>query len=198
MSGTSSKRTSGFTLVELMIVVAIIGVLSAVAVPSFINYQMNSMRTEAFANLSAIARAQKSYYAEYDQFLSAATEPFSTTGLLPSRTKRNSQAFTQNIPLSFAAIGWAPEGEVYFDYDTATPAVPWAANCTCTESCFTSTAYGDLDGDLVLSAVIYAHPDTRGNFCDAGFGGYQPPFNAGGAQMLSEAALVPWPLAGKY
>ena len=44
----------GFTLIELMIVVAIVGILAAIAIPNFLNYQAKSQQAEAKANLGAI------------------------------------------------------------------------------------------------------------------------------------------------
>ena len=46
-------RQSGFSLIDLMITVAIIGVLTAIAVPSFLRYQMRARSTEAATNLKA-------------------------------------------------------------------------------------------------------------------------------------------------
>ena len=52
-----SREKAGFTIVELMIVVALIGVLSAIAIPNFMSYQARTRRSEAYVNLASIARA---------------------------------------------------------------------------------------------------------------------------------------------
>ena len=54
----------GFTLIELMIVVAIIAFLSMVAVPSFMRFLAKSKRAEAYVNLHSIYAAQKAFWAE--------------------------------------------------------------------------------------------------------------------------------------
>lgn len=56
---------AGFTLVELMIVVAIIGILSAVAVPNFKRYQAKSKTSEAKIQLAAAYTAQQSFYGDF-------------------------------------------------------------------------------------------------------------------------------------
>jgi type IV pilus assembly protein PilA len=63
------KLALGFTLIELMIVVAIIGILAAIAIPNFTRFQAKSKQSEAKTNLKALYVAEKSYYAEYSTFV---------------------------------------------------------------------------------------------------------------------------------
>lgn len=62
----SLKRQDGFTLVELMVVVAIIGLLSAVAIPNFKKYQAKAKMSEAKLQLSAIYTAEAAFYSDYN------------------------------------------------------------------------------------------------------------------------------------
>jgi type IV pilus assembly protein PilA len=62
----SLKRQDGFTLVELMVVVAIIGLLSAVAIPNFKKYQAKAKISEAKLQLSALYTAQASFFSDYN------------------------------------------------------------------------------------------------------------------------------------
>lgn len=64
------KKKGGFTLIELMIVVAIIGILAAIAIPNFIRFQAKSKQSEAKTNLKAIFTAQKAYFGEKDKYVS--------------------------------------------------------------------------------------------------------------------------------
>ena len=58
------KKEEGFTLIELMIVVAIIGILAAIAIPNFLLYQAKAKQTEARSNLASIYTSQISYNSE--------------------------------------------------------------------------------------------------------------------------------------
>lgn len=64
----SLKRQDGFTLVELMVVVAIIGLLSAVAIPNFKKYQAKSKMSEAKLQLSAIYTAETAFFSDFNMY----------------------------------------------------------------------------------------------------------------------------------
>ena len=56
------SKKEGFTLIELMIVVAIIGILAAIAIPAFVNYVKRSKTSEAGANLKSLFTGAAAYY----------------------------------------------------------------------------------------------------------------------------------------
>lgn len=174
-------RARGFTLIELMIVVAMIGILAAIAIPSFQNYQLTSKRSEAFANLSGLSKSQRSYFAEYGVFVAVASEPFGTTGVLPNANKR-----TWAGVMTFDQVGWAPEGDVFFDYDTN--ALGGGFPCACTDGCFTAAAYGDLDANGMFSALLYVHPGNMGGLCNSALFGFGVPIDPGTLNPLFDTA----------
>ncbi|HEU5201464.1 MAG TPA: prepilin-type N-terminal cleavage/methylation domain-containing protein, partial [Nitrospira sp.] len=64
------KGQKGFTLIELMIVVAIIGILAAIAIPNFLAYQARAKQSEAKTNLGGIYTSEIGYFGEYNDFQS--------------------------------------------------------------------------------------------------------------------------------
>jgi len=65
------KKSKGFTLVELIIVIVIVAILSIVAVPMYRGYTQRAMASEGKTLLGSISSAQKVYFAEFGTFYSA-------------------------------------------------------------------------------------------------------------------------------
>ena len=107
-------RRGGFTLIELMIVVAIIGILAAIAIPNFLRFQLKAKSSEGKTNLAAIRTAEESYFAEYGIYVSANPSP-TVIGDNAKITYSN-----PDPTFGFDQLGWSPEGQVYFNYSVDT------------------------------------------------------------------------------
>ena len=88
------RKQEGFTLIELMIVVAIIGILAAIAIPNFLQYQLKSRQSEAKVNLNAIKTSQIAFQAEKSCYLGIPT--MGALGAVPV-------AGTKTIPVAWPA-----------------------------------------------------------------------------------------------
>jgi type IV pilus assembly protein PilA len=84
MTRLFNRKNRGFTLIELMIVVAIIGILAAIAIPNFIKFQARSKQGEAKANLKAWFTTQRAYLQEKDRYAIS----IKTVGYAPERGNR--------------------------------------------------------------------------------------------------------------
>ena len=90
----------GFTLIELMIVVAIIGILAAIAIPNFMSYQCKAKQSEAKANLGSIKTQMEAYFAEYDTYAATVTAAgFNTKG-----TPRYTYSMSGATSIAYVAI----------------------------------------------------------------------------------------------
>ncbi|RKH43306.1 prepilin-type N-terminal cleavage/methylation domain-containing protein [Corallococcus sp. AB050B] len=155
------RKKGGFTLIELMIVVAIIGILAAIAIPNFIRFQAKSKQSEAKTNLKAIFTAQKSYFGEKDKYSADFTvvgfdpEPANrySYGLIPGCAE-TSPANTRTARAKAGCIGQdvakfltAPAAK---DAIAALGVQPAAADCP---NCFFSAnAVGNVDNDAMGDA----------------------------------------------
>lgn len=108
-----SKPQQGFTLIEVMVVVAVIAILSAIAIPSYTQYVTKARRSDARVSLMKLAQLQEAYYSSNNQYaltftnlLTASTEGFTSvsgTTLISLQTYYSislSPAATRNFTLT--------------------------------------------------------------------------------------------------
>ena len=152
----SLRNRKGFTLIELMIVVAILGILAAVAIPAFLKYIKRSKTSEATMNVRKLYDGSVTYFAtEYadtdgdpvdNQFPGAAVHPNDA----PSSDKYAPVDWgfaTDNG--TWAALSFAVADPHYYQYQYDS-----SANADENQCQFTASAFGDLDGDGTQSTFV--------------------------------------------
>ncbi len=143
------RLNKGFSLVELMIVVAIIGILAAIAIPNYIKYQLSAKRSEVNGAVDGIKNAEAKYDAEHDGYLNAAVQPRADSALSKAQVAWTTTA------TDWISLGWAPDGNVRGNYLVAVT----AASGT-TPQTYTITGKSDVDDDSQLYTVT-ATPDAN-------------------------------------
>jgi len=154
MNSFLRKREEGFTLVELMIVVAIIGVLAALAIYGVSRYLKHSKTAEATRNLGSIENGSRAFYQIDTDQNGNGTGPFvhefaGSGACNPASVPKASKAATAGTWTAAEWIGLKfsiNEPSFYqYCYNTAG---------TGTDAKYTAGAYGDLDGNSINSSFV--------------------------------------------
>ncbi len=149
------RRAAGFTLIELMIVIAIVGVLSATAMPTFTTYIRRSRTSDAYSTLDAMFKAVSVYYIrDHMESSDIASTPLAhctvdESDSFPGAPSDVKQAFVSTPPFS-ETIGISfPPGFSYYKFTN----VGGIADCGRAPGIvlYSLTATGDLDADGILS-----------------------------------------------
>lgn len=140
------KRQRGFTIIEVMIVVVIIGILAAIAIPMFTSHMTHAKSTEAMLQLNKMATDAKTYYFANTKY------PQGTAAVLPGADGAACAQANKRFPVStgwaadstWSALGFEIDEPNMFSYHFASNS-PTVAQ---------GTAVGDLDCDGVKITYI--------------------------------------------
>ncbi|MEM1417354.1 MAG: prepilin-type N-terminal cleavage/methylation domain-containing protein [Myxococcota bacterium] len=166
----SMRKKEGFTLIELMIVVAIIGILAALAIPAFLNYIKRSKTGEAPEQLGVLFTGASSLYdrsnGQEDLVERGDGAVTSTrcviaedadTGLTPEDQKQVIDWTTVTTAPEFEALGWRISDPVFYNYladvqvggtgEIAATGISCGDDSAVNTLIYNLDATGDLDGD---------------------------------------------------
>lgn len=151
------RNIQGFTMIELMIVVAIIGFLSMISVPSFLKFLSKAKRAEAYMNLGSLYVAQKAHWAEHGTY-SLMLLGKDSIGWKPEGYSGGGVQEKFNYTYGF---NQGQEGQSYFTGKLATPQSALGTTKADKES-FLIAAAGDIDGDGTADLLtVNQHNDIK-------------------------------------
>jgi prepilin-type N-terminal cleavage/methylation domain-containing protein len=136
----ASKK--GFTLIELMIVIAIIAFLAALSIPTFSKIMAKTKRTEAYINLHAIYTAQKAYWAEHGTYT---TQLYGSSGAGWQPEGYHGGGADEQFYYTYG-FSDGTEGQAYFTGKLETSAT-FLTGTKADKTSFIAYAVGDIDGD---------------------------------------------------
>ena len=126
----------GFTLVELLITIAIIGILATIAIPAYVGQQKKAARTEAYTNLQNLRLLEEQYYAENSCYYKTGGPPTVCT----NATVGNSTDPTTSVAaIQGFLTGFKPGSGLLYSYQIVTDSTGTGGG---TASCFIATATG--------------------------------------------------------
>jgi len=142
------QNQKGFTLIELMIVVAIIGILAAIAIPNFLTYQAKSKQSEAKVGLGAIATSSIAYNAEVTGAPTYVAANVSQIGYAVTGTPRYTFWYGTGAASPASTAMRFPGGSVVVASSGCDPtAAPTAPGPVSSDTGFTAVAHGQIDSD---------------------------------------------------
>ncbi|WP_454764641.1 type IV pilin protein [Cupriavidus campinensis] len=148
MMQTERRRTRGFTLIELMITVMVLGILSAIAIPQYQQYVAKARRTEAKAALARVQGAQERYFTVNNKY---ETSP-AALGLLACGATTTGSADTCNSS-SYTITIAALAGNISTGY--ALSAAPVRADALCGTFTVDSLNNKDVSGGTASAAECW-------------------------------------------
>lgn len=135
-------KNQGFTLLELMIVIAIIAFLAALSIPTFSRMIAKTKRTEAYINLQALYAAQKAYWAEHGKYT---TQLNGVGGVGWQPEGYHGGGSDEHFYYTYGFVG-GTEGQSYFTGKLETSA-SFLNGSYADQNGFIAYAVGDIDGD---------------------------------------------------